>query len=41
MSIEKSSSYALRVEPIIMDLKGGTFWRLKSYPGESDILLQG
>lgn len=37
---QKSSSYALRVEPIIMDLKGGTFWRLKSYPGESDILLQ-
>ncbi|KAF8389793.1 hypothetical protein HHK36_024312 [Tetracentron sinense] len=40
MSIEKQRVDAVRTEPILLDGNGRAYWRLKSYPGESNILLQ-
>lgn len=39
--VERQRSDAVRTEPIIVDGQGRTFWKLKVYKGEPDVLLQG
>ena len=41
MSLVKQRSDAVRTESILLDVNGHSFWRLKVYSGEPDILLRG
>ncbi|RVW44834.1 hypothetical protein CK203_087076 [Vitis vinifera] len=40
MSLVKQRSDAVRTESILLDVNGHSFWRLKVYAGEPDILLR-
>ncbi|XP_048138972.1 uncharacterized protein LOC115734953 isoform X2 [Rhodamnia argentea] len=41
ISKKQQRSDAVRTEPVIVDGYGRTFWKLKGYKGEPDVLLQG
>ncbi|KAF7846673.1 hypothetical protein BT93_L3924 [Corymbia citriodora subsp. variegata] len=40
ISKKRQRSDAVRTEPVIMDGHGRTFWKLKAYKGEPDVLLR-